>query len=89
MRCYALNLSNHLKSGMLCSFVVRYCFDFFSSSQGRGQYKGEGKYRALYDDIVANKPIWMSFFDEKGNILQAEHTCAILVRIFEIFVLVE
>ena len=44
----------------------------FSSSQGRGQYKGEGKYRALYDDIVANKPIWMSFFNEKDNIIVAK-----------------
>ena len=42
--------------------------------------KGEGKYRALYDDIVANKQLWMAFFDEKDNYIHAEHTCDILVR---------
>ncbi len=42
--------------------------------------KGEGKYRALYDDIVASKETWMTFFDERGNALQAEHTSALLVK---------
>jgi len=42
--------------------------------------KGEGKYRALYDDIVANKQLWMAFFDAKDNYVHAEHTCGILVR---------
>jgi hypothetical protein len=42
--------------------------------------KGEAKYRALYDDIVANKQIWMAFFDERDNYMHAEHTCGILVR---------
>ena len=42
--------------------------------------KGECKYRALYDDIVANKQLWMAFFDEKDNYVHAEHTCGILVR---------
>ncbi len=42
--------------------------------------KGEGKYRALYDDIVANKQLWMAFFDEKDNYMHAEHTCGTLVR---------
>jgi hypothetical protein len=55
-------------------------FQFHRSPQGRGDMKGEGKYRAFYDDIVANKQIWMDFFDLRGNALQAEHTCAILVR---------
>ena len=49
-------------------------------SNGRGNMKGEGKYRALYDDIVANKQLWMAFFDEKDNYIHAEHTCDILVR---------
>ena len=49
-------------------------------SNGRGNMKGEGKYRALYDDIVANKQLWMAFFDEKDNYVHAEHTCGILVR---------
>jgi hypothetical protein len=42
--------------------------------------KGEGKYRALYDDIVASKETWMTLFDERGNVLQAEHTSALLVN---------
>ncbi len=36
--------------------------------------------RALYDDIVASKETWMTFFDERGNALQAEHTSALLVK---------
>jgi hypothetical protein len=55
-------------------------FKFHRSTQGRGHMKGEGKYRAFYDDIVASKQIWMEFFDLRGNALQAEHTCALLVR---------
>jgi hypothetical protein len=42
--------------------------------------KGECKYRALYDDIVANKQQWMAFFDERDNYVHAEHTVDILVR---------
>jgi hypothetical protein len=42
--------------------------------------KGEGKYRALYDDIAASKETWMTFSDERGNALQAEHTSALLVK---------
>jgi hypothetical protein len=49
-------------------------------SNGRGNMKGECKYRALYDDIVANKQLWMAFFDEKDNYVHAEHTVDILVR---------
>ena len=37
-------------------------------SHGRGNFKGEGKYRAYYDDIVASKQLWMAFFDDtEGN----------------------
>jgi hypothetical protein len=58
-------------------------FKIFSQqcvANGRGNMKGEAKYRALYDDIVANKQLWMAFFDERDNYVHAEHTCGILVR---------
>jgi hypothetical protein len=52
-------------------------------SNGRGNMKGEGKYRALYEDIAANKQQWMAFFDERDNYVHAEHTCGILVRMMK------
>ncbi len=52
----------------------------FPHSHGRGNMKGEAKYRALYEDIVASKQIWMAFFDERANYVHAEHTCGMLVR---------
>ena len=53
-------------------------------SHGRGNFKGEGKYRAYYDDIVASKQLWMAFFDVRANYVHAEHTCGILVRLLSL-----
>jgi hypothetical protein len=42
----------------------------------------EQKYRILYDDIVANKQMWMDWFDIRDNYRHVENVCGILVRTF-------
>ena len=44
-----------------------------------GNMKGEGAYRAYYEDLAGpDRGLWLGFFDHPGNSEQAEHTCGIL-----------
>jgi hypothetical protein len=51
----------------------------------RGNMRGEASYRAYYDDLVADRSIWMTFFDELDNYEHAEHTCGILGTLATIY----
>ena len=45
---------------------------------GLGNFRGERYYREYYDDLVADRAAWLTFFDHGENYEHAEHTCGVL-----------
>lgn len=57
-----------------------------SSKPGaRGNFKGEALYKEYYEELVANKAMWMTFFDHQANYLHTEHTCGIMGTLATIY----
>jgi hypothetical protein len=50
-----------------------------------GNFKGEGLYRKYFDDLVADRVLWLSFFDHRDHYEHAEHTCGILGTLATIY----